>query len=109
VALAPERLKLLLKWREVVPELVKIIKELLPEAEVYLVGSVARGDYDAWSDVDLLVVTERELSREERVKLRAGLWEEAERRELPWGFPWQLHFAKKGEEAGYPERRRRLA
>ncbi|UXD21799.1 DNA polymerase [Ignicoccus pacificus DSM 13166] len=104
--MAPERLKLLLRWREIVPKIAEILKEIIPDAEIYLVGSVARGDYDAWSDVDILIVTPRELTRKERIEIRAKLWEEMERRGLPWYFPWELHFVKKGEEGRYPERKR---
>ncbi len=105
MALAPERLELLLQWKEIVPKIVEILKELLPDAEIYL-GSVARDDYDAWSDVDILVVTNKKLSKEERIEVMTGLWEEMERRGLPWHFPWELHFAVKGEETKYPERRK---
>ncbi len=102
--MVPDRLLLILKWREVVEEIVRIIKEVLPEAEIYLVGSVARGEYDAFSDVDILVVFSDELKREDRIRIRAKVWEEAEKRKIPWGFPWDLHFVKKGEENKYPER-----
>jgi len=37
----------------------KVVLEVDPEAEVYVFGSVVRGDYTAASDIDVLVVTER--------------------------------------------------
>lgn len=45
------------RWREWVPRVVRAIKKLYPDAEVYLIGSVAEGLYTGASDVDLLVAT----------------------------------------------------
>jgi len=53
-----ERARMVREWRRWVPRVVRAVKELWPEAEVYLVGSTARGESIGSSDVDLLVVLE---------------------------------------------------
>jgi len=52
-------LKALEKYMEVAAEVKKVVLEVDPEAEVYVFGSVVRGDYTAASDIDILVVTEK--------------------------------------------------
>lgn len=39
----------------------------LPEARVLLFGSRARGNYDKFSDFDLLVITKKTLSQKEKI------------------------------------------
>ena len=43
--------------REFLAEVKEQVLKLLPDSEVYLFGSVARGRYTAASDIDILVVT----------------------------------------------------
>jgi predicted nucleotidyltransferase len=52
----------------------------------YLHGSFATGDADAYSDVDFLVVTHKELSRKQRVALQA-----MHRRVYTMKTPWAQH------------------
>ncbi|WP_460024354.1 nucleotidyltransferase domain-containing protein [Infirmifilum sp. SLHALR2] len=54
-----KELKALEKYMEVAAEVKKVVLEVDPEAEVYVFGSVVRGDYTAASDIDILVVTEK--------------------------------------------------
>lgn len=44
------------EWRKWAEGICRTVKEILPEAEAYVIGSVARGDAVAASDVDLLIV-----------------------------------------------------
>lgn len=46
-------------YREVARRVKEIVAQIDPEADVYVFGSVARGDYTAASDIDVLVVTRR--------------------------------------------------
>jgi len=58
---------------EFLAEVKEQVLKLLPDAEVYLFGSVARGRYTAASDIDILVVTglaERELIDRAKAKLK---------------------------------------
>ena len=50
------KLRTLWEW---LPRVAGEVKRLWPDAEVYLVGSLARGDYTGASDVDILIVTVR--------------------------------------------------
>jgi len=52
-------LRVLGRYMEVASEVKKVVLEVDPEAEVYVFGSVVRGDYTAASDIDILVVTEK--------------------------------------------------
>ena len=51
-----------------------MVVQLVPEAEVILYGSVARGDRSAESDYDILIVTQRPVSSEEEDDLRSALY-----------------------------------
>lgn len=48
-------------------------QELLGKVEVYLFGSIVRGDYTPSSDIDILIVTETKVPPEERGKIRAEI------------------------------------
>ena len=50
-------LEYLKRGREVAEFVKEVITAYDPGAEVYLFGSVVRGDYTAASDIDILVVT----------------------------------------------------
>ncbi|UXD21201.1 DNA polymerase subunit beta [Ignicoccus pacificus DSM 13166] len=89
--LIAEEYKELMQWKEYLPAVVKAIKEVLPNSRVYLVGSIARGDYDITSDVDVLVVIENEPSFEERVKIKTKIWEKMDELGVPWTLPVEVH------------------
>ena len=61
----------------------EIVKEL-PEARVYLFGSVARGRYTAASDIDILVVV-KDLDEARAEKLKIEI-----KKRYPWA-PLELH------------------
>ena len=52
-----------------------VIRGLLPDAMLYLYGSGARGTREPDSDLDLLVVTPRSLSREEETGVTGAIYE----------------------------------
>ena len=71
--------------KEVLNRVVKILRERYPErvAGVYAFGSRVRGDYTAWSDLDvLIVVKDRDPSIEEEI---VGLFVDEE---LESGIPF---------------------
>lgn len=52
-------LDMLRNYREVARRVKEIVRRLDPDAEVYVFGSVPRGEFTGASDIDILVVTER--------------------------------------------------
>jgi len=78
-SLPKTRLQLISEWRRAVHNLAGIVKSLVPGSEVYLFGGAAEGRLTALSDIDVLVVVNKEeVSPEERVMLLARIWERLE-------------------------------
>ena len=103
MAFSLARFKILRKWKELLPCIKESVLKVFPNAKLYIIGSVARGTYDSTSDFDLLVVIDRELSRDERVEALMKIFENFEECGDP-RFPLEIHFAKRGEESKYDER-----
>jgi predicted nucleotidyltransferase len=61
--------------RAAVREAARILKERFPVEEIVLFGSKARGDFDAESDIDLLVLTSREVHWQERHAMIDSIYE----------------------------------
>jgi len=72
-------------YLEVAKEVKRIVRALLPEAEVYVFGSVVEGKATPASDIDILVVAS-EITLEERAAIRA---EVVKKLDNP---PVELHF-----------------
>jgi predicted nucleotidyltransferase len=60
--------------RSAIEEAVRLLRQRFPVEEIVLFGSKARGEDDAESDIDLLVLTTRELSRSERHEIVDALF-----------------------------------
>lgn len=52
-------------------EFVQCVESILEVSSAYLFGSYARGDFNAWSDVDVLVITRGELPESPVKRLEA--------------------------------------
>lgn len=61
-----DQIKLKPNERAAIQAAAAVLREHLPVTQVILFGSKARGDDDAESDIDLLVLTDRKLSWKER-------------------------------------------
>ena len=61
--------------RSAIIEASRMLRENFPVKEVVLFGSKARGDYDEESDIDLLVLTSRPISWNERKAINNALYE----------------------------------
>ena len=61
--------------RQAVEKAVSILKKDFPVTEVFLFGSKARGDDDAESDIDLLVLTSQQITWQERNKMTDALFD----------------------------------
>lgn len=83
-----ERRRILEDWRRVVEELARIVRRVYPEARVYVTGSVARGEWIAASDLDVVIVLPREPSPREAAEVISLVWE---RLGLPPSHPLEIH------------------
>lgn len=55
-------------------KIAKIIKETIPQGDVYLTGGAAENRLTILSDIDIVVVLPEKPSFEEAVKLRVKIW-----------------------------------
>jgi len=93
-----ERRRVLAEWRRVAREAAAVVKELYPEARVYLAGSLAEGEAIAGSDIDLVVVLPREPSAREAARIIALIWD---RLGLPLAHPLEVHVVSEEELQRY--------
>jgi predicted nucleotidyltransferase len=63
------------KDKDILREVGEIIHKLLPGATLYLYGSGARGTREPDSDLDLLIVTETQLSRAEEAAVSDAVYD----------------------------------
>ena len=63
------------KDREAVEAATTILREQFPVERVVLFGSKVRGDDDIESDIDLLVLTRRRMSRQEQDQITSALFD----------------------------------
>ena len=94
-----ERAKMLNEWRLWINEVAEAVRRIVPDAEVYVIGSVARGDAVASSDLDLLIISDGiPESVRERAELIARIEEEAK---LPLHHPIEFHLIPTKERSNY--------
>lgn len=90
-----KRARMIREWRRWVEEISRVVVDIAPDARIYVVGSVARGDHTASSDVDILVVSQ---SIPERVAERARIKAHVEEKlELPYYHPFEIHLLRPEE------------
>lgn len=83
-----EREELLEKWEEWVPRVASLLKEAFREIEVYLVGSIARGERERAGDVDILVIVGPGVDAS---RIRAAIEEARRKLGLPEHHPLDVH------------------
>lgn len=86
-----ERMELIRRWETWITSLARAIRREVRDAEIYLVGSVARGEYHKAHDVDILVATSRPPNREEKEELSRRITREAG---LPPHHPVDIHYTR---------------
>jgi predicted nucleotidyltransferase len=87
------------RWREYSEKVARAVKELVPNAKVYVIGGVAEGRPTVLSDIDILIVVPRGV---EKHGLTRRILERAiEKHGLPWDAPVELHVVEEGEEGRY--------
>ena len=105
VRIKPE-LSLLKEWKNVLREVIRVVKTLYPNSEVYLAGGAAEGRLTVLSDIDVLVVFDELPS--DRADILAKLWEVLEER-IPIYYPIQIHVLECGELGRIKGKKVRLA
>jgi predicted nucleotidyltransferase len=63
------------KDKEILSELGRIVRRLLPGATIFLFGSAARRVREADSDLDVLIITSARLTRQEEAAVADGIYE----------------------------------
>lgn len=98
------RLKMVKEWRVWVERIARVAKELIPDVEVYVIGSIVRGDYVGGSDVDVLIVS-RSIPEKpfERARIKVLI---EERLNLPYYHPFELHLLRPREAELYLKKAR---
>jgi predicted nucleotidyltransferase len=101
-----ERAEMIRNWDSYVVKIARAAKSILPDAKVYVFGSVLRGEAVGGSDVDILIVSKcmpRSNIERAEIKLRIeGLVS------LPPHHPFELHLADEREMEWYAERVKEL-
>lgn len=97
------RAELLREWRIWVNRLAGIAREVIGEpVEVYVVGSIVRGDYTGGSDVDVLIVSPRIPDKHvDRAGIKVLI---EDRLKPPYYHPLEIHLLKPGEAEYYFKR-----
>lgn len=94
-----ERARMVREWRRYMSRIADSIKKILPDARIYIFGSVIRGEAVGGSDVDILVVSKNmPESNIERAKLKRKIEELSN---LPMHHPFELHLASEEEAEWY--------
>ncbi len=97
-----ERRRMITSWRKWARRIADEVKDILQDAEVYVIGSVVRGDYTGGSDVDILIISPQASQRaRERAKLKVII---EERLGLPYYHPFELHILRPEEAEVYLRR-----
>lgn len=96
------RLRMLREWRLWVERIANVAKELIPDAEVYVIGSVVKGDYVGGSDVDVLIISPNTPKGPlEKARIKALI---EDRLNLPYYHPFEIHILTPKEAQPYLRR-----
>ncbi len=96
------RAEMLREWRKHVQQIARVIKELLPDAQIYVTGSTIRGDQVGGSDVDILVISPSTPRKPiEKAKIKAQV---EEKLNLPPHHPFEIHILTPQEAQPYLEK-----
>ncbi len=97
-----EREKLKTEWHAWLPRLAEEIRKVIADAEVYLVGGIARGELESSHDVDILVVTSKAKHPEVYMKIKRA----AEKAGITTIHPVDIHVATHEEKHKHLEKSR---
>ena len=96
------------RWREYAEKVARAAKELVSDAKVFVIGSVAEGTPTIYSDIDILIVV-NSIDMETKKRLLVEILERAiDLYHLPWDAPVELHIASREEAERYLKNARRV-
>jgi predicted nucleotidyltransferase len=83
------------RWREYAEKIAKAVEDLVPEAEVYVIGGVAEDRTTIYNNIDVLIaIPARVLDDEAKENLAIEVLEKAtDVYGLPWDAPVEVHVA----------------
>uniref|UniRef100_A0A7C5TJK2 Polymerase nucleotidyl transferase domain-containing protein n=1 Tax=Ignisphaera aggregans TaxID=334771 RepID=A0A7C5TJK2_9CREN len=83
------------KWREYAEKIAKAVEDIIPDADIYVIGGIAEDRTTIYSDIDILIATpSRILDNEAKKNLVVEVIERAiDRYNLPWDAPIEIHIA----------------
>jgi predicted nucleotidyltransferase len=83
------------KWREYAVKIAKATRDVVPDAQVYVIGGVAENRVTIYSDIDILVsLPTRTLDDNLVKKLKVEILARAmDNYNLPWIAPVEIHIA----------------
>ena len=89
------------RWREYAEKVSKAVRDLIPDAKVYVIGGVAEERTTIYSDIDILIVIKNTDSTTQR-KLLIDILERAiDTYGLPWDAPVELHIVSEERAREY--------
>ncbi len=78
-------------WRRYLGALKTCISSLVVGVRAaYVVGSAVSGRLTALSDIDVVIVLDRELQTSEEALLRERIWDCLEKQGVPWWYPFTI-------------------
>ena len=93
---------MLREWRIWVRKIYSVARELVADAEIYVIGSIVRGDYVGGSDVDILIVSPHIPEKPvEKGRIKTLI---ENKLKLPYYHPFQIHLVKPHEARLYLKR-----
>ncbi len=96
------------RWREYAEKVCRAVRDIIPDAEVYVIGGVAEGRTTIYSDIDILIIV-KEADLPARKRLLVDLLERAmDAYGLPWDAPVELHIVGEAEAKEYFKHSRRV-
>ncbi len=101
-----ERARIIKKWKEYMPMIAKVIKNLLPDSQIYIFGSVIKEEAVGGSDIDILIISNLiPKNNLERAKIKVKIEQLCN---LPLFHPFEFHLVNEEEAKWYFERIKEL-
>ena len=89
------------RWREYVEKISKAVRDIIPDAEIYVIGGVAEDRITIYSDIDILIII-KNIDPSSKVELVADILDKAiDTYDLPWDAPVELHVVNEEEAKRY--------